>query len=329
MHVVDAIIGVSNWQRSSIKEQYLSLQQSAGVFEASSMSYLNIKGRDAENILNTLTPRNIQQLKPGSAMFAIFTTPSGTVDDDALIIRLSEHEFLLSCGGSKLPRHTLSYLPHAMKQFPNATVSSPDIVSFNIKGPERTKAMSYLLDNADKSKVTSLNEFQFCQARALNGDDIWIVKTKIGMELWGRLTTVQIAWQYMLDHREIYTPCGWDVLNTFRMECDEIALSVYPFDIHDATSLWEIGCGWMISEKESHYIGQDVLIHGKNKKIVQLKKIQALSSDNRVAKVGSILQNENGEFVGYITSSAFSIKEERALAFAHLLIKADLSKNSI
>lgn len=318
--LANTIIGITTWESIPIERQYLALEQSAGVFEASSMTYLQIKGPDAKHLLNQLTPRNIERFKPGQAKFVIFTTPMGTVDDDGMILKISEDEFLLSCGGSKAPEKTLSFLPQVLKKFSNVTISSPDIISFNIKGPKRIEAMKHLIIDSDQFKISSLLEFQFCQATLLNGDDVWIVKTKIGIEMWGKVQTIGWAWQYILSHPEIYTPCGWNILHTFRMENEELFLSVYPFDIHDATLLWEIGCGWMINEKESDYIGRQALVHGKNKKIFELKKIKALASTTKTAKVGAVLHKDNGDFAGYITSSAFSIKSQCAVAFAHLLI---------
>jgi glycine cleavage system aminomethyltransferase T len=197
------------------------------------------------------------------------------------------------------------------------------MVSFNIKGPKRIEAMINLIQGIDKNKVTSLSEFQFCQAKFLNGDLVWILKTKIGIEMWGKTETICLAWKYMLNHPDIYTPCGWDVLHSFRMECEEILLTVYPLDIHDATSLWEIGCGWMTKEKDSDYMGREALLYGENKKIFELKKIQAVSSSSEAAKIGSVLHKENGDFAGYVTSSAFSIQAGCALAFAHILIDHD------
>ena len=318
-----SIVGVSTWERVSIERQYLAIQHASGVFEASSMTYLSLKGPDAENMLNRLTPRNMCQLKPGQTKFAIFTTDMGTVDDDAMILRLSEDEFLLSCGGSKSPQQTLSYLPEVLNEFPHVMIRSPDIISFNIKGPKRRMAMMHLIKNADKARVSSLVVFQFCQVRALNNDVVWIVKTKISMEMWGSVETIGWVWKHMLSHQDIYTPCGWNILHAFRMECEDLLLPVYPLDIHDATSLWEIGCGWMVKEKEGDYIGKDALVHGKDKKIIELKKIQALSPLSQAAPVGAALYKENGDFAGYITSSAFSIQAARAVAFAHLLVDND------
>jgi len=259
-------------------------------------------------------------MKIGEAKFVIFTTHLGTVDDDAVILRLAEDEFLLSCGGSKLPEQTLTYLSTVMNEFPNANVSFPNLVSFNIKGPKRIESILHLISDLDREKVLLLKPFQFTQVNLINGEFAWIVKSIIGIEMWGNVDTLCWAWKKILKHPEIFTPCGWDILHTYRMECEEILLSVYPFDIHDATTLWEIHCGWMTKEKECVYIGKRSLMNANHKKIFELKKIRAACKLSLAAKVGSILIDENGDFSGYVTSSAFSIKSERALAFAHVLI---------
>ena len=321
------IVGAASWERVSLDKQHFAITESAGIFEASAMTYLHFKGPDAAHVLNKMTPRNIHALKPDHAMFVIFTTPLGTVDDEAIVLRLAEDEFLVSCGGCKPSSNPLSFLHQAIRQCPNVIVNLPDIISFNIKGPKRVEAMMNLVCATDKNKILFLSEFQLCQANLLNGAPVWVVKTKIGMEMWGELSAISLAWISMLNQPDIYTPCGWDALHTFRMDCNEILFSLYPIDIHDGTSLWEIGCGWMVKEKDHDYIGKEALENGKNKKTFELKKLYAVSNLSRLAKIGARLYKKNGDIAGYITSSAFSIKAGRALAFAHL--KLDCNQQEI
>jgi glycine cleavage system aminomethyltransferase T len=175
------LAGAANWEGISIEEQYRAVMESAGVFEASGMTYLSIHGQDAEKVLNMLTPRDVSTLKPGSAMFVVFTTPFGTVDNEAVVLRISQDEFLLSCCGGK----PLSFLHQALNIFPNVAVTLAATVCFNIKGPQRLEAMQHLLHASDRSKIEALPVFQFCQAKFLDGTPVWIVKTKIGVEMWG------------------------------------------------------------------------------------------------------------------------------------------------
>jgi aminomethyltransferase len=138
--------------------------------------------------------------------------------------------------------------------------------------------------------------------------------------MWGRHEVISQAWEHMLEHPETYVPCGWDLLNTYRLDCQDIMFTLYPIDIHSDTSLWEIGCDWMIHNKASDYIGKEALLSRKLQKRFELKKIAAEFRGGSAANIGSVLHKENGEFAGYVTSSAYSIKTGRALAFAHLAI---------
>ena len=308
------LAGAANWEGVSIEQQYRAVTESAGVFEASAMTYLRLTGPDAENVLNMLTPRDMRQLKPGRAMFILCTTPFGTVDNEAVVLRLSEHEFLVSCCAGK----PLSWLYHAMNVFPKVVVSLAETISFNIKGPKRVEAMQALLHVSDRNTVETLPVFHWCQAKFLDGNPVWLVKTKIGLEMWGTLEVISHAWKHMLNQPALYVPCGWDMLHVYRMECQDILFTLYPLDIHDDTTLWEIGCGWMTSMKNRDYIGEDALMKKENQKRFTLKKIKALDPSSNAAKVGTMLSKDNGDFAGYVTSSAFSIRAERAVAFAHL-----------
>ena len=312
------LAGAMTWEGVSIEAQYRAVMESAGVFEASGMTYLHIHGPDAEKVLNRLVPRDVSTLTPGSAMFVVFTTPFGTVDNEAIVLRISQDAFLLSCCGGK----PLSFLHQARHLFPNVAVTLADTICFNIKGPKRVEAMQLLLHASDRSKVATLPVFQFCQARFLDGTQVWIVKTKIGVEMWGQLEVISQAWQYMLARPELYTPCGWDILHVYRMECTDISFSLYPLDIHHDTSLWEIGCGWMIAHKHGDYIGKNMLRQQRNTQRFTLQKIKARSQTSNAAKIGAVVSRDNGDFAGYVTSSAFSVKAGCALAFAHLTLES-------
>jgi len=91
-----SVVGVTNWESININDQYTALLQSAGVFEASAMDYIRIKGKDAEKILDFLTPKDISKVKIGFATFVIFTTKNATVDDEGVLLRLADDEFLVS-----------------------------------------------------------------------------------------------------------------------------------------------------------------------------------------------------------------------------------------
>lgn len=312
--ISNSIIGVTGWEHISLSQQALSLQTAAGVFEASAMAYFHIKGNQAIDVLNYLTPRNINKLKCNAAMFVIFTNPYGTVDDEGVLLRIADDEFIVSCGGCK----PLSYLDEAIKKFPDVQVCLSDTVSLNIKGPKRMEAMLQLVHATDRENIRHLRDFDLCCVRCVNKEDVWVLKTKIGMEMWGKPETIKMVWSHILQRPETYTPCGWDILHAYRMECQEIQFLLYPLELNHNTSLWEIGHGWMVDEKNINYIGKKSSLKNKTTVRFIIKKIRLMDDTISSLPAGTKIFTHNKKFAGYITSSAFSVQHNKLLAFAHI-----------
>jgi len=309
------VIGVTDWDKVSFAKQYQAVTESAGAFVASNMLYLRLKGPDAVAVLNRLTPRNLSKLAPGRAMFVIFTTQAGTVDDEAIVLRTGHEEYLVSCGGGKAP----TWLPDALTSHPRVEIEHSDIVSFNLKGPKRLEAMQTLVRQADRSRVASLNLFQACQVQTTDGEPAWVLRTVVGMELWGCAPVIRKVWHQILSTPALITPCGWNALNVYRIECNLMVFMVYPLDIHGGTTLWESGYGWMMEKGEGEFFqGQHSLNQTRGKERLWVGGLMAQDTSQDVPLVGIDIFTENGDLSGYISSAAFSIKYNKALAFAHL-----------
>lgn len=153
------------------------------------MFYYRFKGPQAEALLNYLTPRDIGKLKPMTRLFVVFTSDIGTVDDEAVLLRIADDEFLLSSGGCE----PLTYLSDALEKYPDVRMSYNDTISFNIKRPRRFEAMKNLVAEEDHHRLDSLGDMCLCPTRLRFGGDIWVVRTRIGMEMWGSPSTIARA----------------------------------------------------------------------------------------------------------------------------------------
>ena len=190
------VIGAADWEQIPFAKQYQAVTTGAAAFVASNMLYLRVKGPDAAAVLNMLTPRNVHKLSRDCAMFALFTTPAGTVDEEAIVLRTGHEEYLVSCGGGKPP----SYLPDALKVYPRASVEQSDFVSFNLKGPQRIKAMETLVRCQDRPQVASLQPFQACAVQTPDGKPIWVLRTLVGIEMWGNAPVIRTVWDTILNN---------------------------------------------------------------------------------------------------------------------------------
>jgi aminomethyltransferase len=311
------VIGAASWERVSFADQYRAVTAGAGAFVASNMLYLRVRGPDAAAVLDALTPRNMASLAVGRATFTLFTTPQGTVDEEAMVLRTADEEFLVSCGGGNPPRG----LADALAEYPSAEIEEADIVSFNIKGPGGRSAMQALVRSEFHSEIASLQPFRTLDARTPAGDAVRILKTIVGIEMWGTPIVIRQAWNRMLAMPGRVTPCAWDVLNVYRMECNAMVFILYPLDVHAGITLWEAGYGWMVhAGADKDYVGRQALTDGQGKERCRLAGLRAVHGDTTVPPVGAEVLNARGELSGFITSAAYSVRYARPLAFAHLVI---------
>jgi aminomethyltransferase len=225
---------------------------------------------------------------------------------------------LLSCGGCK----PLSYMHVAIKKFNRASVTKANIVSFNIKGPQRFEAAKGLLASEYEITIDRMAYFTFINVKLKNKKNAIVVKTKIGIEIWSDVESIKYLWLYMLEQPRKYMPCGWDVLNIYRMECNDINFLLYPLDINHKTTLSGINCEWMIGNKKENYVGRKAIESSKVSNKLSLIKIKTLlpletGSSHNMEKIYS----KEGNYCGYITSSSFSPRKNCNLAFAHIYNK--------
>ncbi|MBC00505.1 MAG: glycine cleavage system protein T [Rhodobacteraceae bacterium] len=309
------VIGAGGWSRLPTKRQHDYVNARAGAFIASGMMYLEVSGPQALDVLDHLTPRNLRSLKTGRAAFTLFTTPTGTVDEEALVLRVEENRYLVSCGGGAPPSH----LHEALERFPDARVVDSDVVSFNIKGPDRIAVMRDLVCAADRAAVDALKPFQACRCRTNAGDDVTVVRSVIGMEMWGMPGAITAVWTAMLDMPDRVLPCGWDLLDTYRIECTDIDFLLHPLDMNYGTTLAEIGLGWMVDPaKTADYVGREALREPAAGPRIKVRKLAVAGDRSSRPRIGEAVQDADGRIRGHVSSCGYSYAADRHVAFVHL-----------
>lgn len=312
----DTVAGALGWANVSLTDQYHAVTDGAGAFLASAMFSLRVSGPQAGVVLDRLSPRKISDLAVNSAKFVLFTTPAGTVDEEAVVLRTGQTEFMLSCGGGKPP----GWLDATAQEFgDDIRIERGDQFCFNIKGPERLDAVQSLVrPGRDQERIARLQTFDSCMVHPVIGGLARIVKNVIGYEFWADGETLAAVWHQVLAERPQIVPCGWDLLNIYRLECRSMTFCLYPLDVHSGTSLLETGYGWMMKEPNcEQYVGRAAL-EACTERRLWLGGIRAIG-DAEPPFIGSEIQSVSGDFAGYVTSAAFSFRDNCSLAFAHLV----------
>jgi glycine cleavage system aminomethyltransferase T len=312
----DNVAGVASWRQVPFAAQYRAVTEGAAIFPCGTMYYLRLQGPDAVWVLDALTPKDMTRLAVGRATFVLFTTPDGTVDTEAVALRIASEEYLLSIGGStREPK----WLREAVCAYPDVSVSEADVISFNIKGPGQLAAMQELVRADDRPALDRLRPFDACPARTPACRPVWILRTLIGMEMWAGIEAMRETYTKMLGRPDIFTLCGWDMVNTFRVECDAMVFGLCPLDLHEGTTLWEVGQAHAVNpRKEQDYVGKSALQRSRPAGRLWLCGLEASDPHCRIPAVGDRIVDTDSAFAGYITTAAFSPKHGRPLAFAHL-----------
>ncbi|MEV6906926.1 aminomethyl transferase family protein [Amycolatopsis sp. NPDC051071] len=311
------VIGAWNWRGVDLADQYRAVMSAAGAFIASAMCYLKVSGPDAGRVLDALSPRSVSDIPVNAAKFVLFTTPAGTVDEEAVVVRTGPEEFLLSCGGGKPP----SWLNLMAEGFA-VCVEPSSVFSFNIKGPQRLAAVQSLVDSQSDDAVAALEPFQSRLVGTQVGGLARVLRSVIGYEVWAEQDVLAAVWRQLLEDRPAITPCGWELLTVYRLECQEILFGLFPVDLHAGTTLFEVGAGWMVRSDrhaQRNFVGREALTTASGAKRFRLTGLRAVD-DNAIQPVlGQEVLTAARHFAGYVTSAAWSPREGRFLAFAHLL----------
>ncbi len=314
------IASVSSWEGITFEEQYRAVTHGAGVFPCGGMCYLSVVGPHAVEVLNLLTPRRIDTMAIGQARFAVFTTPEGAVDTEGVVLRDGEQSFQITIGGDARPP---TWLHDAINTYPDTCARETNLSCFNIKGPRRAAAMAGLLRDDYTPGLAALGTFCGLPVRTRWGGEAWVVRTVIGLELWATDSVIHEAWRTMVTAPGRYTPCGWDVLAAFRLECQEFPFYLCPLDIHRGTYLLDVGLGRAVSRKKTPpFVGAEALEDpARNGGHMWIGGLTAISPDAAERHIGDrIFRQDSGQADGYVTSAGYSPRDRRQLCFAHLTL---------
>jgi len=73
-------------QYEGIVAEHLAVRSRAGLFDLGHMGQLAVRGRDALQFLQFVTPNDVGSLKPGRAQYSMLLYPNGGVVDDVMTI---------------------------------------------------------------------------------------------------------------------------------------------------------------------------------------------------------------------------------------------------
>jgi glycine cleavage system aminomethyltransferase T len=129
-------------QFSTFEKEYWAVRKSAGIFDFSFMSTVEVTGSDAIALFRLVQNRNCEELPIGKIAYSLLLNKNGDVWLDATIWRLDQHHFYLITGYS-----ILAFLQEAAKDFKELQMQdiSAQYQVIAVQGPQSKNVLQAVL----------------------------------------------------------------------------------------------------------------------------------------------------------------------------------------
>ena len=317
----------SSWNGYKIAEyyydaeyEYFCVRNTCATYDICPMQKYNVRGRDAEVMLNRMFTRDISKLQLNRVAYVVWCTDEGRMIDDGTVFKLADDEFMLTCGSP-----CNAWLEMSAFGFAEVTVTdmSDEIAAVSLQGPTSCSVLKNMgLTGIDTAKPFDIKHFPF------HGEKLMVSRTgftgDLGYELWVKPELALDLWDALYVAGSDYGihPFGEQATNMARLEVGFImpamefneALKTIHFE-HDQTP-YELNLGWLVDFSKPHFNGRSALLkeQGRGPRYT-LTKLDI--GGNKPANGSHLYSNKRcTRDIGYVTSAMWSpaVKANIALA---------------
>jgi len=303
---------------SQIDEHHI-VRQSAGMFDVSHMTVVDVGGPATETWLRHLLANNIDRVPTtGKGLYSCMLNEAGGVVDDLIVYNRGSATYRLVVNAAT--RETdLDWMNRTAEGLDVSIRERPDLAMLAVQGPTARDLAAPLLPANTGSEALRLDSFESFEVEG--PDEVFIARTGYtGEDGWEIVLTADAArtlWDGLLAAG--VKPCGLGARDTLRLEA---GLNLYGQDMTTETTPLESNLGWTVAWEpgERDFIGRQALelqrAAGPSHKLVGL-----LLEGRGIMRAGQVVRTSAGP--GEITSGGFSPTMEQSIAFARVPTQSD------
>jgi aminomethyltransferase len=305
--------------------EYFCIRNLCGTYDICPMQKYEIKGKDAEAMLNRMVTRDVRKIGIDRVAYTVWCTDEGRIIDDGTIFRLAEDRFQLNCGSP-----CTAWLRKSAFGFADVTITdmSDTLAGLSLQGPTSCAVLKKMgLTGIENAKAFDIKHFPF------HGEALMVSRTgftgDLGYELWIPRELALELWDELYAAGADYgiQPYGETATNMARLEAGFImpdmdfteALKTVHFE-HDQTP-FELQLGWLVDFDKPHFNGRNALLE---EKMNGSKWILArLDIEGNWPAEGSIMYDSESckKVIGYVTSAMWSPAAKANIALAMIETK--------
>lgn len=278
-------------------DEHHRVRRSAGLFDVSHMTIVDVDGDDAESWLRYLLANDVRKLaSAGAALYTAMLNEQGGVIDDLIVYRMPAGYRLVVNSATR--EKDLAWMQARAEGRAVELRERQDLAMLALQGPEaQARAASVWPDLADSlaslrgfHALTDRRGWMWCRT-GYTGED--------GFEILLPASASRGVWDALV--QQGVAPCGLGARDTLRLEA---GMNLYGSDMDEQVTPLECGMGWTIAWEplDRAFIGR-----------AALEAQRGAAHRMQVALVlprGGVLRSHQtvhaGDLVGEITSGSFS-----------------------
>jgi aminomethyltransferase len=294
------------------EENFWNLVTKAILCDVAVERQVEISGKDAQEFVQLLTPRDLSKLSVGQCKYILITNAEGGIINDPVLLRLEENRYWISLADSDV---LLWAQGVAVNSGLIVNIFEPDASPLQLQGPNSGKIMEALFG-------VSIADLRYYWLRKINLDGIPLIVSRTGWsselgyeiflcdntkgsELWEKIMNAGASFDLKPGH-------------TSSIRRIEGGMLSYHADMDIHTNPFELGLDRLVElDTNLHFIGKAAL---KNIKRNGIKRKQVGIEISGLPLKGPNTRfwplEKNRKIVGKVTSAVYSPRLKRNIALA-------------
>jgi len=245
----------------AIGREVLAVRSGVGIFEASPLGKIEVKGPDAAAFLDRIYVNTISTLKPDRCRYALMLDENGTIFDDGIVTRLAQDHFLVGTTSGHAGAIADTLKEWLQCEWTSLRVMTEDVTTCwavaNVAGPKARVLLQSLESDID----FSAGAFPHMHHRA---GHILGIRARVARVSFSGELSYEIAvpwndaaalWAKLVEAGAPFgiTPFGIETLMTMRIEKGFLHVGS---DTDGATQPQDVGMAGVIAKKKSDFVGR-------------------------------------------------------------------------
>ena len=301
------IIDFEGWalpvQFSSIIQEHHAVRQKGGLFDVSDMGELDVRGRDATDLLEKALTNRIATMVDGQVRYSPMCNEHGGVVDDLLVYRLSPDHYMLVINAGNIEKD-YQWISGLAKGFSDVKVAniSKETAELCIQGPVSVATMQKLTTE----DLASMGYYYFKDNVEVAGKKTLVSRTgytgEDGFEIYCEPKDAPALWDSIIEAGKPLgvVPAGLGCRDTLRFEA---AMPLYGQEMTDEIGPLEAGLKRFV-DLSKDFVGRDALAkmaaEGPKRRLVGFVMV-----DRGIPRTGYPIVKD-GKEVGHVSTGSFS-----------------------